>query len=464
MSNRAACNCGSKEIERSAVTQMKHSHLQQVVAWMQSFKRIGAVHRVSNNVIKIVFDRDDTLYFNMQRSHATIFTCNKEIARAKIFQAPFDVMLAKRFERSHIERITLHNNDKIMRIKVSQKGTYKASSSLLQLEFTGKYTNAIIMDDKGVVAEALRHIDESVSCRTVKVGERLEDPPLPNYVPKAYPLEDVRTFLDENYRKEQSKKLSALKQQKLNILQQRLDVLQRHYDALKSEVVLQNKAAEYRHIGHLIMANLHEIRPFALELTLQDYDGSTVSLTPAKAFPNANVMKEYYFKQAKKMLQRSKNLHIERENLESKITYVKHFIHTVRTAEDIESIALLFPEKAKQNKKTARDDRIETFFIEGYKVLLGKNEQGNIALLQQSKARDIWLHLKDRPSAHVIIVTDKQSVPQYVIEQAAALCVNFSVFEGGRYLVDYTPRREVKMQDGANVLYYHYNTISVTKS
>jgi len=266
MSNRAACNCGSKEIERSAVTQMKHSHLQQVVAWMQSFKRIGAVHRVSNNVIKIVFDRDDTLYFNMQRSHATIFTCNKEIARAKIFQAPFDVMLAKRFERSHIERITLHNNDKIMRIKVSQKGTYKASSSLLQLEFTGKYTNAIIMDDKGVVAEALRHIDESVSCRTVKVGERLEDPPLPNYVPKAYPLEDVRTFLDENYRKEQSKKLSALKQQKLNILQQRLDVLQRHYDALKSEVVLQNKAAEYRHIGHLIIAehivsntNLNEV-------------------------------------------------------------------------------------------------------------------------------------------------------------------------------------------------------------
>ncbi len=443
---------------------MKHSHLQQVVAYMQSFKRIGAIHRVSNHVIKIVFDRHEILYFNMQRSNATIFTCNKEIERSKIFQAPFDVMLAKRFERSSIASIVLHNNDKIIRIKASQSGTYKASSALLQLEFTGKYTNAIILDDRGVVLEALRHIDESVSSRYVKVGETLEDPSPPCYSPKAYPLEDVRDFLEENYRHEQEQKLSVLKQQKLKILQQRLQRLQAHYDALESEASLRQQAERYRHIGHLIMTNLHTIRPFSLHVDLQDYDGTTLSLELPKAFSSASAMKEYYFKLAKKRMQRAKNLHIERENLEGKIRYIQHFIHTVEQAQESESIMALFPQKTSRHKQERGNDMIETFFIEGYKVLLGKNERGNIALLQRAKARDIWLHLKDRPSAHVIIVTDKQNVPKQVIERAAALCVNFSVFERGDYLVDYTPRREVKIQEGANVLYYHYNTISVSKS
>ncbi len=443
---------------------MKHSHLQQVVAWMQSFTRIGAIHRVSNNIITIVFDRHEVLNFNMQRSNATIFTCHKEIERSRIFQAPFDVLLAKRFERSTIESIELHNNDKIIRIKASQSGSYKASSALLQLEFTGKYTNAIILDEKGIVLEALRHIDESVSSRRVKVGEKLEDPPPPRYVPKAYPLEDVRRFLEENYRSEHARKLAVLKKQKLKILRQRLQRLQKHYDALESEETLQQQAESYRQIGHLIVANLHNIRPFDLHVNLKHYDGSTYHLALPKAFSSANAMKEYYFKLAKKTVQRAENLHIERENLEGKITYLKHFMHTVEHAQESASITALFPQKVNRHKQEHRNDMVEVFFIEGYKVLLGKNERGNIALLQRAKARDIWLHLKGRPSAHVIIVTDKQNVPQHVIERAAALCVNFSVFERGEYRVDYTPRREVKIQEGANVLYYNYNTISVSKS
>ncbi len=443
---------------------MKHSHLQQIVALMQSFKHIHALYRVSNTVIKIVFDRDDIFYFDMQRSGATIFTCDKEIQRSKIFQAPFDVMLAKYFNRSRIEKITLHNNDKIIRIQAVQNGAYKSSSTLLQLEFTGKYTNAIIIDEQDRVVEALRHIDESVSSRPVKVGEILKDPPLAPYTPKEYPLEDVRAFLKENYRRKEAQRLAVLKQQKQTFLQKRLTRLQKRLDALESEETLTQQADEYRHIGHLIMANLPHIRPFSLHVNMKEYDGTTRSLELPKPFPSANAMKDYYFQQAKKMMQRANNLHIERNNLEEKIHYLKHFMHTVATASDCESITLLFPQQIKNRKREDREDMIEVFFIEGYKVLLGKNERGNIALLQRAKARDIWLHLKDRPSTHVIIVTDKQNVPQQVIERAAALCVDFSVLEKGNYLVDYTPRREVKIQEGANVLYYNYNTISVSKS
>ena len=140
--------------------------------------------------------------------------------------------------------------------------------------------------------------------------------------------------------------------------------------------------------------------------------------------------------------------------------FLKHFIQTVKSASDISKIELLFPVK-KQEKKVKQSESVEQFFIDGYKVMIGKSEKGNIELLQKAKAKDTWLHLKDRPSAHVIIVSDKQNLPNHIIYEAAKLCVDFSVFEKGRYLVDYTPRREVKMQEGANVLYNKYSTIEV---
>ena len=69
--------------------------------------------------------------------------------------------------------------------------------------------------------------------------------------------------------------------------------------------------------------------------------------------------------------------------------------------------------------------------------------------------------MKDRPSAHVTITTDKQNVPMHIIESAGRICVEFTMFTKDRYLVDYTPRREVTIQDGANVLYNKYKTIEI---
>jgi len=158
------------------------------------------------------------------------------------------------------------------------------------------------------------------------------------------------------------------------------------------------------------------------------------------------------------------NLFKERDNLEEKIRYLELFYHTIEGATTPQEIALLFPQKVASIKaKATPSDGIAEFWIEGVKVSLGKSERGNIQLLQRARAKDVWLHLKDRPSAHVIITTDKQELPLNLIHAAAKLCVDFSVFEKGSYLVDYTPRREVRIQEGANVLYTKYQTVMVEK-
>jgi len=438
---------------------MKLSHLKQILTYLQNFTKISAIHRVSDTTMKIVFDKRDDVYFNMQRSNSSMFKC-QEYPRSKVYNAPFDVILAKRFNRSNILDISLLNDDKIITLKTSVASAYKEEITYLQIEFTGKYTNIIILDKENIVLEALRHVDLFSSFREVRVGQKLLDVPNAPFIAKEYPLQNVEEFLHNVYEKEQGSRLENLKKQKISLLNKKLKKLQKIYDKLENEATLLDEARQSEHYGNLVLSNIHNIKPYAASLQLNDYDGKLLTLTLPKSYQTPHLISSMYFTKSKKAKQRAKHLHIEEESLSSKIEHIKLFIHTVQNAKNTAKIELLFPKKV-QNKKVKVNDSIEIFWIEGYKVQLGKNEKGNIEVLKNARAKDVWIHMKDRPSAHVIITTDKQNLPLNIIQSASRLCVDFTTTAQDRFLVDYTPRREVTIQNGANVLYNKYKTIEV---
>ena len=133
-------------------------------------------------------------------------------------------------------------------------------------------------------------------------------------------------------------------------------------------------------------------------------------------------------------------------------------MNNINNASSIEECEFLSPKKERNQIKTKKAQTYESFYFEGYKIMLGTSERENIYLLENSKASDFWFHLKDRPSCHVIVQNTKKEIPLSVISQAATLCAKFSVDFGGNYEVDYTQRRNVKIQSGANVLYNPYTT------
>ena len=61
-------------------------------------------------------------------------------------------------------------------------------------------------------------------------------------------------------------------------------------------------------------------------------------------------------------------------------------------------------------KDKKEDENIAKFYFDDYLILVGKNEKGNIKLLKESKASDIWLHIKDKKGSHVIIKTNKDKL------------------------------------------------------
>jgi len=186
---------------------VKYSHLKQILSYLQQFKKVVTIYRVDDNLLKMVFDKEQTLYFDMRRSHSKIFKTDKEIGRSKVYNAPFDIMLARRLHRSTIEKVEIVGNDKILRFTTIQDFAYKSQRTLLQFEFTAKHTNVIILDESLHVLEALRHVDLFASFREVRVGQKLLDAPGPKYTPKEYPLDDVEQFLYTAYEQEYAQRL-----------------------------------------------------------------------------------------------------------------------------------------------------------------------------------------------------------------------------------------------------------------
>jgi predicted ribosome quality control (RQC) complex YloA/Tae2 family protein len=438
---------------------MKLSHLKQISTYLKKFTKISAIYRVSDSIVKIAFDKNDEIYFDMQRSNSKIFRC-ESYTRSKIYNAPFDVLLSKRFNRSNILSMELLNDDKILRLKTSIASAYKEEITFVQFEFTGKYTNIILLDEQNIVLEALRHVDLFSSFREVRVGKILLDVLVAPFQAKEYILKDVEEFLYNEYATDLAQKLQNLKKQKVIFLNKKLKKLEKLYANLDDEQKLEQQKEKFQHFGNLILTNIHKIKPYANILELEDYDGKSIQINLEKEFSSVSSMANHYFTRSKKAKQKASHLYIEKESLESKIKHIKFFISTVQNAKDIAKIQLLFP-KVLQAKKLKRNDSIEVFWIDGYKISLGKNEKGNIELLKNARAKDIWIHLKDRPSCHVIITTDKQNIPINIIKGAGLLCVNFSTIQKDRFLVDYTPRREVSIQHGANVLYNKYKTMEI---
>ena len=438
---------------------MKRNELLEVTKYLQKYRSITSIGRVEDSIIKIVFDKGEVLFFEMKRGDSHIFK-KEHYRRAKLYNAPFDVILHKRFARSHIESFEIAKGNRILRLRVSSNSSYKAQSTTLQFEFTGRNTNAIILDEEEVVLEALRHIDSSVSYRSIRVGEVLEELPIKEFDEKSSSVgEDIEAYFTNEYVKRSLLRLNQIKNQKLIALQKKINKLQKLLDGLDNEEKLLAKSKKLNFWGTLVLSNIQKVKAYEKVIKLDDFEGNGVEIVLPKEARSASEAGNILFESSKKLKRKAKSLYKERENLDGKIEFFKKMQRAIEKCEDESEINILLPRQKKVKKGKKEQKSYESFFIEGFKVMLGKNEKGNIELLKESKKRDIWFHLKDTPSSHVIIRTDKVNVPQSVLDFAAKICVEFSVTKKGTYLVDYTQRRNVTVQNGANVTYVDYKTM-----
>jgi len=441
---------------------MTSQQLKAVAAYLAAHRHIRKARRVENNTLEINPGTEESLFFDMTRGRSTVYL-GPSRRPAQDFAAPFDTLLHQLLSQSRLLKAEVPENERILRLTVRPRSRYKDKSVTLQLEFTGRHTNAILLDEEERVIEALHHVDSSRSFREVRPGVLLEPPP-PRKTPagEASPAENIEEWLRGEARRLTEAKLKALRGQKAHQIRKKRDQTLALLQNLPDEKSLKMQAEKQQNMANIILANLHRINSYDTELSARDFEGNPVTV-PLPSGIARNRFSEYYFHKARRARAKAEHIHIERENLEEKVRFYDNILQAIETARDPYDLELLVPRKGRSRRKKEKLRDGELYWIEGYKVFVGRNARENRKLLEQARSNDLWMHTREIPGSHVIIRTDKQNLPETVLLSAAKLCVDFSTDRPGNYAVDYTRRKFVRIMEGSHVEYDKYKTIQVLK-
>ncbi|CAA6810015.1 MAG: Fibronectin/fibrinogen-binding protein [uncultured Sulfurovum sp.] len=440
---------------------MQYFELLETSQFFSTFTFISRARRIENNTIELSFNKEHSYFFNMTRGNSFIYKNNSK-RPIQSFNAPFDKLLHTLVSSATILNIEVPKNERVLRLTLAPKSAYKEQKICLQFEFTGRHTNAILIDENETTIEALRHIDANASFRVIRPGiELLAIPPFTR-TEEIYDLGNIEAYLEQKYLDFEKNRVQNIKKQKLLSVQKKQEKLQKLLNKLPNVQDLEKAMKTYQNYGNIILANLYQIKPYDKTLKTYDFEGNAITIKlPKGILPNR--ISEYFFNQGKRAKSKSKNIHIEEENLRTKHEFYSNMYHAIEQAKESMELELLVPKKGKSQRKKEKIKECELFWIDDYKVLIGRNAKENQALLKIAKSNDIWMHIRDIPSSHLIIKTDKQNLPEMVIKKAAKLCVDFSLTQAGDYDVDYCKRRFVKIQEGSSVEYDKYQTIRVRK-
>ncbi len=231
--------------------------------------------------------------------------------------------------------------------------------------------------------------------------------------------------------------------------------------------------------GELLKANLYNIEKGTSVAHVPNYYSENmeiisipldITLSPAN---NANK----YFKEYKKTYTAEQTLKELTEKDAQEIVYIESVLDSIDRADTLSDITQIREELTEsgyiksgitRKKNTANHNQFKQYTsIEGYKILVGKNNRQNDYLTTELASKtDLWFHVKNIPGSHVIVFSDGNKISDETILQAAILAAeNSKAKDSSNVAVDYTPIKYVKKPNKAKpgmVIYSTNKTVYVT--
>lgn len=436
---------------------MKYQNLLQIAEFLQKFHKISNIKRVGDNLFYIVFD-DYELFFDLGKTHSNIHK-NENFTPNKIYKAPFDLILEKRFASAKISAVEVPKNNRILHICATLNGSYKKIISHIYFEFTGRFTNVIITDENNIILEALRHFENEF--RNIKVGVRLKFLPGIEIREKTVEkIENFDIFFENEFNNIKNLQFENLRTAKILSVDKKIENFSQNLCELPKEEELLKNAADFKLKGEILIENLYKLKDFDRKISIYKNDKKIEFSFEKPPKISAND----FFTASKKLRQKAANLYIQRQNLDEQLKFWQNLKTLILNAKNGQELEILLPKhEITAQKKEKNNQNVQNFYIGEFKISVGKNKIGNEWLLKNSAKNDFWFHIKDIPGAHVIVKTAKQNLTPEIIEMAAKICVNFSVNTPGNFNVDYTKRGFVRVVESAFVNYNNFKTIKILK-
>ncbi|MDQ5983243.1 MAG: Rqc2 RqcH [Eubacteriales bacterium SKADARSKE-1] len=290
--------------------------------------------------------------------------------------------------------------------------------------------------------------------------------------------ESFSSLLDDfYYEKDKTERMKVKSQNLTKNLQNIKSRLSRKIKLQKNELDECKDKEQFKICGDLLTANLYKIKKGEQKIILKNFYSPNLNEIEIKLDPKLNGIQnaQKYYKSYKKAKTAETFLNQQIEKAQNELIYIDAVLYEISTAEteiDLNEIKQELVDEGyikKKNhiKKAAKILQPLNFVSsDGFTILVGRNNLQNDKLtLKQANKKDMWLHVKDMPGSHTIIVLENKSLSQTALMQAATLAAFHSkAAESSNIPVDYTLVKYVKKPSGAKpgmVTYSNYKTIYV---
>jgi predicted ribosome quality control (RQC) complex YloA/Tae2 family protein len=229
----------------------------------------------------------------------------------------------------------------------------------------------------------------------------------------------------------------------------------------------------YQLYGELLTANIYSIKKGMTTVSLPNYYSENMEEIEipldGDLTPSENAQK--YFKRYNKEKRTFIALQTQIEQNDEELAYLESVLTSVANCRDEQDIKDIREElrdegyikRIKQQKgmKSGKHSAPLHFVSDdGFHIYVGKNNKQNDELTTRfAKTNDIWMHTKQIPGSHVIVVTEGKPVPDTTLTQAATLAAYYSKAQDSTLVpVDYTEKRNVKKPNGSKPGFVIYTT------
>lgn len=302
----------------------------------------------------------------------------------------------------------------------------------------------------------------------------------------------VNSFLDEfYYEKETTTFFTNSRNSLLKIVSAYLKKVSKKLDNINAKLKECENMDQYRLNGELLTANLYRFDNTAnlQEVVVNNYYDENKEIT-IKLDPSISIQKnvEKFYKKYNKLKNTLEIVTKQKSDAIKELDYIESIVFNLSNAKNLNDINEIYEEIAenvstkrviskqkiniqrqKKQKLTAQI-KLEAVIIDGFTVLIGKNNiQNDYLTLKLSRASDVWFHAQKLHGSHVLLRNpdglDLDEIPENVLFNCAKLAKENS--KGATSLnvpVDYCFVRNVKKAQGAKpgmVNYTNFRTIIV---
>ena len=303
----------------------------------------------------------------------------------------------------------------------------------------------------------------------------------------------INFFLDDFYfSKAQEDIFKNYRNNLLKVINGTLDKLTRKLDNINAKIESCKNMEQYKTYGELLIANIYRIDTLKISdnfVELENYyDNNNLVKIPINNELSTSQNAENYFKKYNKQKNTLEIVNTQKKDSEKELDYLESLIYELDNANDLDSVNEIYNEisenllfndntNLKSNKMQNRGIKRETssidnymrMTIDGYTVLIGKNNRQNDYLtMKVANDNDYWFHTKDIHGSHVILRCGGDMPKMETIIKCAKIAAYYSKAKfSSNVPVDYTLVKYVKKPNGAvpgYVIYTNQKTVNVEPS